>query len=64
MYGDRVGAVAQTALHVLAGDGEALWFTGNRITVKVTAETSGGAFGMWEALAPPRRLTGAAPPPP
>lgn len=41
-----------------AGDGEAHWFTANRITIRVRAEDTGGAFGMIEAVAPP----GAAPP--
>ena len=34
-------------------DGQAVWFTTNRITVKATAEQTGGAFGLWEAVAAP-----------
>lgn len=49
----------QTAAHVqAAADGEALWFTTNRITIKARAEDTGGAFGLIEAQAPP----GASPP--
>ncbi|HEY1689182.1 MAG TPA: quercetin 2,3-dioxygenase [Solirubrobacteraceae bacterium] len=34
-------------------EGDAVWFTGNRMTFKATAETTGGGFGLVEALAPP-----------
>ena len=41
-----------------AAGGEAHWFTTNRITIRVRAEQTGGAFGLIEAVAP----VGAAPP--
>jgi len=34
---------------VAAGEGEATWFQPNRMTVKATAETTGGAFGLLES---------------
>lgn len=37
---------------VAPGEGEAVWFTNNRMTLKATAETTGGAYGLVEALAP------------
>ena len=37
-----------------AGDGEAVWFAPNRMTIKATAETTGGAYGLFEALVAPR----------
>jgi len=35
------------------GEGQALWFLRNRIIVKATAETTGGAFGLVETLIAP-----------
>lgn len=35
------------------GEGEAIWFLANRMTVKATAETTGGAFGLLETLLAP-----------
>jgi mannose-6-phosphate isomerase-like protein (cupin superfamily) len=32
-----------------AGEGETTWFQPNRMTVKATAETTGGAFGLLES---------------
>lgn len=46
------------AHHRSAGEGEALWFTTNRITIKARAEDTDGAFGLIEAEAP----AGASPP--
>ncbi len=40
------------AVTVRAGDGQTVWFTQNRMTLKATAETTGGAFGLVEAVAP------------
>jgi len=40
------------AQHVPAGAGEAVWFTVNRMTIKATAESTGGAFGLVEAVGP------------
>jgi mannose-6-phosphate isomerase-like protein (cupin superfamily) len=35
------------------GEGTAIWFQGNRITVKATAASTGGAFGMVESMIAP-----------
>jgi quercetin dioxygenase-like cupin family protein len=35
-----------------AGEGETTWFLQNRMTVKATAETTGGAFGLVESWIP------------
>lgn len=35
------------------GEGQAIWFLRNRMTVKATAETTGGAFGLVETLVAP-----------
>lgn len=50
---DDVVSVEVGAMFQAPGDGQAVWFTTNRITVKATAEQTGGAFGLWEALAAP-----------
>jgi mannose-6-phosphate isomerase-like protein (cupin superfamily) len=42
----------RSARHVAAGEGEAVWFTQNRMTLKATAESTGGAFGLVEAVGP------------
>ncbi|HEY7691713.1 MAG TPA: quercetin 2,3-dioxygenase [Gaiellaceae bacterium] len=38
---------------VPAGEGEAVWFQPNRMTIKATAETTGGAYGLFESLIAP-----------
>jgi mannose-6-phosphate isomerase-like protein (cupin superfamily) len=38
--------------HIPTGEGEAVWFTNNLMTLKATAQSTGGAYGMVEALAP------------
>ncbi|HJZ62055.1 MAG TPA: quercetin 2,3-dioxygenase [Miltoncostaeaceae bacterium] len=38
---------------LLSGEGEATWFLGNRMTLKATAETTGGAYGLLESLIRP-----------
>jgi mannose-6-phosphate isomerase-like protein (cupin superfamily) len=43
---------AMGARHVAPGVGERIWFTTNLMTVKATAETTGGAYGLLEAVAP------------
>src|SRR3954465_5025753 len=41
------------ALVLGPGEGRAFWFQGNRITIKATGASTGGAFGMVESqLAP------------
>jgi len=35
------------------GEGQAIWFLTNRMTIKATAETTGGAFGLVESLIAP-----------
>ena len=42
------------------GEGQALWFLRNRMSVKATAATTGGAFGLLESVIAPgfhRRCT-------
>ena len=46
-------AAQQRAVLVPPGEGRAVWFTTNRITIKATAKDTGGAFGLWESLVPP-----------
>src|SRR3954463_3316545 len=46
------------AQFVRPGEGQAIWFLRNRITVKATADSTGGAFGLVESLIAP----GASPP--
>lgn len=38
--------------HIPAGEGQSVWFTNNLMVVKATAQSTGGAFGLIEALAP------------
>jgi mannose-6-phosphate isomerase-like protein (cupin superfamily) len=38
---------------VRAGEGQAIWFLGSRITIKATAESTGGAYGLFESWIPP-----------
>ena len=45
--------VQPPAVVVPSGEGQALWFTTNRITIKATAEDTGGAFSLWESFVPP-----------
>ncbi len=40
------------ARNVPAGQGETVWFTNNLMTLKATAQSTGGAYGLLEALAP------------
>jgi hypothetical protein len=35
------------------GEGQALWFLRNRMVVKATAQSTGGAFGLLESLVAP-----------
>jgi mannose-6-phosphate isomerase-like protein (cupin superfamily) len=35
-----------------AGEGEVVWFTQNRMTIVATAESTGGAHGLTEAIGP------------
>jgi len=35
------------------GEGQTIWFLRNRMTIKATAETTGGAFGLVESLVAP-----------
>lgn len=46
-------AACAGAVTVATGDGQALWFTTNRITIKATAEDTRGGFGLWESYVPP-----------
>jgi quercetin dioxygenase-like cupin family protein len=49
---------AQEMIALAPGEGSALWFLQNRMVLKATAESTGGAFGLVESLIAP----GAAPP--
>src|SRR5436305_14365092 len=44
---------ADQAFFLAPGDGDAIWFLRNRMTVKATAETTGGAFGLVETQIAP-----------
>ena len=44
---------AARARFLSPGEGQALWFLRNRMVVKATAETTGGAYGLLESLMPP-----------
>jgi mannose-6-phosphate isomerase-like protein (cupin superfamily) len=41
------------ARFLASGEGDAIWFLANRMTVKATAETTGGAYGLVESLIVP-----------
>jgi len=43
---------APVLAHIPAGEGQTVWFTNNLMILKATAESTGGAFGLIEALAP------------
>jgi mannose-6-phosphate isomerase-like protein (cupin superfamily) len=49
---DMDATAERAALHIPAEAGEAVWFTHNRMTIKATAEETGGAFGLVEAIGP------------
>lgn len=49
---------ARAMIALAPGEGSALWFLQNRMVLKATAESTGGAFGLVESLIAP----GAAPP--
>ena len=44
---------AEDAQFVAAGEGRATWFLSNRMTMKATADMTGGAFGLVESLIAP-----------
>ena len=46
-------APTRSAAIVPHGAGEPLWFLQNRMTIKVTAAMTGGAYGLFESLMPP-----------
>jgi quercetin dioxygenase-like cupin family protein len=57
----RAGAQDDAAREMIAlapGEGSAIWFLQNRMVLKATGESTGGAFGLVESLIAP----GAAPP--
>ena len=47
-----MNALDVPALFSAPGEGETTWFQPNRMTVKATAETTGGAFGLVESFIP------------
>jgi mannose-6-phosphate isomerase-like protein (cupin superfamily) len=44
---------ADAARFLAPGEGQAIWFLRNRITMKATAATTGGAYGMFESYIAP-----------
>jgi mannose-6-phosphate isomerase-like protein (cupin superfamily) len=46
-------AMTAAALMARPGEGQAIWFLTNRMTIKATAESTGGAFGLVESLIAP-----------
>jgi mannose-6-phosphate isomerase-like protein (cupin superfamily) len=44
---------ADDARFLNPGEGQAIWFLRNRMTVKATAQSTGGAFGLVESLIAP-----------
>jgi mannose-6-phosphate isomerase-like protein (cupin superfamily) len=44
---------AERAAFLGPGEGQASWFLRNRVTIKATAATTGGAFGLFESLLAP-----------
>ncbi len=54
---------AEHARFLAPGEGEAIWFLRNRMTVKATADHTGGAYGLVESLIAPGILAAAPRPP-
>jgi mannose-6-phosphate isomerase-like protein (cupin superfamily) len=46
-------ATTPDAFFLRSGEGQAIWFLANRMTVKATAESTGGAYGLVESLIAP-----------
>jgi mannose-6-phosphate isomerase-like protein (cupin superfamily) len=46
-------ATTAAALMMGPGEGQAIWFLTNRMTIKATAESTGGAFGLVESMIAP-----------
>jgi mannose-6-phosphate isomerase-like protein (cupin superfamily) len=46
-------AAAEHAFCLEPGQGQAIWFLQNRMTIKATAETTGGAYGLVESWIAP-----------
>lgn len=44
--------LAADAWSVAADEGDKVWFTNTHMTLKATAESTGGAYGLVEARAP------------
>jgi mannose-6-phosphate isomerase-like protein (cupin superfamily) len=44
---------AEQASFVEPGEGHAVWFLRNRVTIKATAGSTGGAYGLFESLIAP-----------
>lgn len=44
---------AEDARFLEPGEGEAIWFLRNRMVVKATARSTGGAYGLVETMMPP-----------
>jgi hypothetical protein len=50
--GGKVDDVAR-ALVLEPGEGQAMWFVNSQMTLKASAETTGGAYGLIESVIPP-----------
>jgi mannose-6-phosphate isomerase-like protein (cupin superfamily) len=44
---------AEQACFVEPGEGQTVWFLRNRVTIKATAESTGGAYGLFESFIAP-----------
>jgi len=47
------GNIMERACFLAPGEGHAVWFLRNRITIKATAESTGGAYGLFESWIAP-----------
>ena len=43
---------APASRHLSSGEGQSVWFTNNLMVLKATAQSTGGGYGLIEALAP------------
>jgi mannose-6-phosphate isomerase-like protein (cupin superfamily) len=46
-------STANPACFLEPGEGQAIWFLRNRVTIKATAESTGGAYGLFESRIAP-----------
>jgi mannose-6-phosphate isomerase-like protein (cupin superfamily) len=53
MTENTTAAAADRLLTLRPDEGHTIWFLTNRITIKATAQSTGGAFGLFESHIPP-----------